>query len=376
MSMEATVPLFDVARALAPVRDRALATFERLMGSAEFTLGQDLAAFEREFARFCGVKECVGVSDGTNAIRLGLLALGLERGQRVVTVPNTFVATVEAIAAAGGRPVLADVDPVSRCIDVDALAAALDEQTAIAIPVHLYGRVAAMPQILDVCGRKNVRVLEDAAQAHGAVAHGRRAGAWGDAAAFSFYPTKNLGAWGDGGAVVCQRLETANLLRSLRHHGSAPGEPNSHLRAGDTARLDNLQAALLTLRLERLEQENEERRRAAARYRELLAGLPVGLPADDEPGAAQVYHLFVVEVPERDRVMAALRRAGIGTAVHYPTPIHLQPAWRGLGYAPGDFPIAERLARTSLSLPCFPGITESELERVADALAAALERSS
>jgi dTDP-4-amino-4,6-dideoxygalactose transaminase len=372
--MEATVPLFDVARALAPVRDAALATFERLTAAADFTLGADLAVFEREFARFCGVTHCVGISDGTNAIRLGLVALGLQEGQRVVTVPNTFVGTVEAIAAAGGRPALVDVDPESRCIDVEQLASALDDETAIAVPVHLYGRLAAMGEILAVCRRRNVRVLEDAAQAHGAVADGQRAGAWGDAAAFSFYPTKNLGGWGDGGAVVSDNPETANVLRSLRHHGSDPGEPNHHLRRGNTARLDNLQAALLTLRLERLEQENAERRSAAAKYRELLAGLPVRLPAEDAPAAAQVYHLFVVEVPERDRVMRELRQAGIGTAVHYPTPIHLQPAWRGLGYGPGDFPVAERLARTSLSLPCFPGITDRELERVAEALSGALER--
>jgi dTDP-4-amino-4,6-dideoxygalactose transaminase len=217
-----------------------------------------------------------------------------------------------------------------------------------------------------------VPVLEDAAQAHGATIAGRRAGSWGDAAAFSFYPTKNLGAAGDAGAVVCRASATADAVRSLRHHGSLPGQPNRHVRRGTTARLDSLQAALLSLRLAHLDEENEERRRSSAIYRELLGDLPLVLPERDGPDEAQVYHLFVVEVAERDSVLRTLRHAGIGAAIHYPTPIHLQPAWRHLGYGRGDFPIAERLAEHCLSLPCFPGITEEEQVRVADVLTAAL----
>ena len=368
----AAVPLFDVARTLAPVREQAVRVFESLTRSASFTLGDELSRFEARFARFCGVAHCVGVSDGTAALRIGLLALGVSPGAAVVTVPNTFVATAEAIAAAGARPVFVDVDPISRCIDTGLLAGALDADTAAVIPVHLFGAMAPMAAVLDVCRPAGIAVLEDAAQAHGASWRGQRAGAWGDAAAFSFYPTKNLGAWGDGGALVSRSDDVAERAHALRHHGSPPGQPNRHVMRGGTHRLDNLQAALLALRLERLERENEQRRRAAAMYRELLGDLPLRLPGPEPADAVHVYHVFVIEVAERERIAAALRRAGIGTGVHYPTPIHMQPGWRDLGYAQGDFPIAERLSRTCLSLPCFPGITEREIERVADALRKAL----
>jgi dTDP-4-amino-4,6-dideoxygalactose transaminase len=202
---------------------------------------------------------------------------------------------------------------------------------------------------------------------------GRRAGAWGNAAAFSFYPTKNLGAAGDAGAIVCGDADTAEeAVRSLRHHGSLPGRPNRHVRPGTTARLDNLQAALLSLRLGQLDEENDQRRRAADLYRELLSELPITLPALETDGDTHVHHLFVVEVDDRDRVLAQLRESGIGAAVHYPTPVHLQPGWRHLGYARGDFPVAEYLADHCLSLPCFPGITEAEQARVAAQLTEAL----
>ena len=369
--MPAAVPLFDVARALEPLRMDALEVFDRLTRSGGFTLGQELAAFEERFASFCGAARCVGVSDGTAALQLALLALGVQPGQLVVTVANTFVATVEAIAATGAEPVLLDVDPTTRCMDPTKLSRALGDDVAAVIPVHLYGNMAPMVEIMALCASRNVRVLEDAAQAHGASLAGRRAGAWGDAGAFSFYPTKNLGAWGDGGAVVCREPEVAETVRSLRHHGASPGRPNRHVRRGGTARLDTLQAALLSLRLTRVEHENAQRRAAAALYRELLSGLPLELPPQDA-GSRQVYHLFVVEVPDRDRVMRELAEAGIATAIHYPTPVHLQPAWEGLGYGPGDFPVAERLAQTALSLPCFPGIREEEQVLVAAAIRSAL----
>ncbi len=368
----AEIPLFDLARALQAVRSEAVAAFDRLMGSGHFVLGPELEEFEDLFAEFCGAAHCVGVSDGTAAVELGLLALGVEPGVEVITVPNTFIATVEAIAAAGARPRLVDVDPQHRCMDPLALSAAVGSETGAVVPVHLFGRLAPMVEIAGVCARAEVPVLEDAAQAHGATLAGRRAGAWGDAAAFSFYPTKNLGAAGDAGAIVCRTGATADAVRSLRHHGSLPGQPNRHVRRGTTARLDNLQAALLALRLVHLDEENEQRQCAAEIYRDLLRELPLTLPEPDAPDETQVYHLFVVEVAERDAVLAALRRAGIGAAAHYPTPIHLQPAWRHLGYGPGDFPVAERLAERCLSLPCFPGITEEQQERVADALAEAL----
>jgi dTDP-4-amino-4,6-dideoxygalactose transaminase len=370
---EAEVPLFDVAGAFEAVRAEALALFDRLLESGQLVLGPELRDFEARFAEYCGAGHCVGVSDGTSALELALVALGIEPGTSVITVPNTFVAVAEAIDAAHARPTLVDVDPRTRCIDVGALAAALDSDTAAVVPVHLFGRVAPMTDIVRICSPAGVVVLEDAAQAHGATHAGVRAGGFGDAAAFSFYPTKNLGAAGDGGAIVFRSEATADAARSLRHHGSLPDQPNRHERRGRSARLDNLQAGLLSMRLARLDEENDQRRRAADVYRDLLGDLPLILPAADGPPDRQVYHLFVIEVSERDRVLRALRRAGIGAAVHYPTPIHLQPAWRGLGYARGDFPVAEHLAEHCLSLPMFPGITEAQQVRVAEALRTALQ---
>jgi dTDP-4-amino-4,6-dideoxygalactose transaminase len=349
-----------------------LATVERIAGAGAFTLGEDLAAFEAEFAAFCETAHCVGVANGTAALELALRACGAGPGREVVTVAHTFVATVEAIAATGATPVLVDIDPATRCMDPAALAAALGPDTAAVVPVHLYGRPADMDAIRAACAPRGVAVVEDAAQAHGARLGGRRAGALARAGCFSFYPTKNLGAMGDGGAVVTDDAGLAAHVRSLRHHGSAPGAANVHERAGRTERLDNLQAALLRLRLPLLDADNDARRALAARYRERLADVPLTLPPADAPGMTSVHHLFVVEVERRDAVLAHMRETGIGAAVHYPTPVHLQPGWRHLGYGPGDLPACERAARRVLSLPLFPGMRLDEVDRACGALETAL----
>jgi dTDP-4-amino-4,6-dideoxygalactose transaminase len=361
------LPLFDVGRAFAGLQDELTEVFQRLGAQGAFSLGEELRAFEEEFAAFCGAQHCVGVCDGTDALKLALLGMGVGPGDEVVTVPMTFIATLEAIAGTGATPVLADIDPETRCLDPEQLRAKLTDRTKAVVPVHLYGRPAPMGEIRAAAGEAGARVLEDAAQAHGARLDGVRTGALGDAAGFSFYPTKNLGALGDGGAVVTDDEELAAAVRSLRHHGSAPDDANAHVRRGWTGRLDNLQAAFLRIKLRGLDADNAQRRAGADRYRELLAGLPLTLAPGDPEGGEQVHHLFVVEVAERDRVLAALRERGIGAGVHYPTPAHLQPAWRELGDE-GDFPAAEQLARTALSLPLFPGITEDEIARVATAL--------
>lgn len=366
------VPLVDLGRQYAEIRGEAQLTFDRLAASGELTLGAELEAFEAEWADYCGTTGAVGVGSGTEALQLALLALGAEPGTEVVTVPHTFIATIEAIVATGAGVAFADVDPDSACLDPAALAAALTPRTVAVVPVHLYGRPAAMEQIGKICARAGVSVLEDAAQAHGARLGSRRTGALGRAAGFSFYPTKNLGAFGDGGAVTSRDEALLAEVRSLRHHGSAPGDANRHLRDGFTSRLDNLQAALLRLKLRRLDAWNDERRRLAARYRERLEGMPVRpLPAPPS-GCDHVHHLFVVEADERDRVLAALRASGIGAAVHYPTPVHLQPAWSERGHREGEFPVAERLSRRVLSLPLFPGMTDAEQDRVVTALAGAV----
>lgn len=361
------LPLFDLARQWPDLRDEAHEVFERVAAAGAFSLGEELERFEAEYAEFCGSRHCVGVADGTVAIELALRAVGAGPGTEVVTVAHTFVATVEAIAATGATPVLVDVDPATRCIDPEAAAAAAGGRTAAVVPVHLYGRVAPV-EALRALG---VPIVEDTAQAHGARQGERRAGTLGTAGTFSFYPTKNLGALGDAGAVVTDDERVAATVRSLRHHGSAPGDANRHELAGGTARLDNLQAALLRLKLRRLDEQNEQRRAAAARYRERLAGLPLVLPPEDPPDRTSVYHLFVVEVAERDRVRAALAEDGIAAGVHYPTPVHRQPAWEHLA-PPGGLPVSERLASEVLSLPIFPGIEEAEIERACEALRRAL----
>lgn len=363
------VPFIDLGRAHAPLQDELASTFERICRSGAFTLGDELEEFEGAFAGYCGAAHCVGISDGTEALRLALIALGAGPGREVVTVPSTFIATVEAIAATGAKPVLVDIDPVTRCMDPARLADALGPQTAAVVPVHLYGRPAPIEDLRAACGE--VPLLEDAAQAHGASLDGRRTGALAAAAGFSFYPTKNLGALGDGGAVVTDDAELAAVVRSLRHHGAAPGDANDHVRPGATSRLDNLQAALLSVKLPHLDRWNAQRRRAAEAYREALVDLPVTLPADDPPGGEQVFHLFAVETDDRDLVRDALREGGIGAAIHYPRPAHLNPAWKDLG-SRGDFPVAERLAERTLSLPMFPGIEVDEVDQVATRLGQAL----
>ena len=366
------IQLFDLARRWPGLRDETMRTFERIAATGAFSLGADLEAFEAEFAAYCQTAHCVGVANGTVAIELALRALGAGPETEVVTVAHTFVATVEAIAATGARPVLVDIDPATRCMDADALSAALSPRTVAAVPVHLYGHPAPMEAIRRACAGAGVAVVEDAAQAHGALLDGSRAGSIGSAGCFSFYPTKNLGAMGDGGAVVTHDADVAAAVRSLRHHGSAPGDANCHERVGRTERLDNLQAAILRLKLARLDADNDDRRWVAEHYREALAGLPLDLPPLDGPHVRSVHHLFVVEIDDRDRVREALRSEGIFAGVHYPTPVHLQPGWRHLGYARGDLPASERAAARVLSLPVFPGMQRDEVDRVCDALRKAL----
>jgi dTDP-4-amino-4,6-dideoxygalactose transaminase len=370
------LPLFDLARRWPDEREAALAAFERVAAVGAFSLGEELARFEEEFAAFCGTDHCIGVANGTAALELALRACGAGPGTDVITVGHTFVATVEAIAATGATPVLVDVDPVARTIDPAALEAALGPRTVAVVPVHLYGRPVDMDAVRAVCDPRGVAIVEDAAQAHGARIGERRAGSLGTVGCFSFYPTKNLGAMGDAGAVVTDDSDVAATVRSLRHHGSAAEDFNRHELVGRTERLDNLQAALLRLRLRRLDADNEHRRWAAERYREALAQFPVGLPPEDARGSRSVCHLFVIELDDRDRVRDAIRAQGIATGIHYPTPVHLQPAWRHLGRAIGDLPASERLAARVLSLPVFPGIEQAEIDRVVVALRRALRHAS
>lgn len=368
------VPFVDLKRAEDPIRDELRAAFERVAGATAYILGPEVQAFEEEFAAYCGTTHCIGSSDGTEALRLALLAMGARPGREVVAPAMTFIATIEAIMATGAKPVLVDVD-ASHTMDVDALAGAVGAATAAIVPVHLYGRPADMGGIRRVAAGAAVPILEDACQAHGALLDEAKAGSLGSAAAFSFYPSKNLGALGDAGAVTTSDDGIAEAVRSLRAHGSAPGDANRHVRPGGaTGRLDSLQAAFLRVKLPHLNGWIAERRAAAARYRDALAGLPLELPPADPPNGTQVFHLFEIVVDgDRDRILQSLRDAGVGAAVHYPTAVHLQPAFESLGYHAGDFPRAERIASSAISLPIFPGITDDEIERVGAALREALE---
>lgn len=338
----------------------------RAMSRGDFILGEDVGAFEREFAEFCRVEHCIGVSDGVDALHLALRALGIGPGDEVIVPTHTFIASVLAVWQAGARPVLVDVDPRYYTMDPEATARAITPQTKALLPVHLYGQPADMDPLLELARQHGLSIVEDAAQAHGAEYKGRRCGSIGDIGCFSFYPGKNLGAYGDGGGITTHRRDLADTLRTLRNYGQQP--KNVHPIKGFNSRLDTLQAAVLRVKLKRLEAWNAQRRVAAARYAELLGHSSLSLP-ETAPYSLPVWHLYVVQTAQRAKLQAALDSAGISHGVHYPTPVHLQDAFKELGYGPGSFPVAEALCPRILSLPIFPEITEAQLQRVAAACA-------
>ncbi len=356
------VPLFDLRRQVIALRPEVEAALAAVLERGWFILGQEVAAFEEEFAAYCGAAHAVGVANGTDALHLGLRAVGVVAGDEVIVVANAGVPGVSAVEAAGARPVFVDVDPTTMNLDPARLEAAITPRTRAVVPVHLYGRPADMDPILEIAGRHHLAVVEDCAQAHGATYRGRRVGSLGHVACFSFYPTKNLGAYGDGGAVVTSDPSLAGRVKLLRQYGWRR-QYHSEIR-GVNSRLDEVQAAILRIKLRHLDAWNARRRVLAGRYRELLAGSGLGLP-QESPDGAHVYHLFVVRAPGRDALCEHLREAGIGTGIHYPLPAHLQPAYHDLGGRPGQLPVTERLAGEVLSLPMFPELTEAEVEEVA-----------
>jgi dTDP-4-amino-4,6-dideoxygalactose transaminase len=361
------VPLVDVRAAYLAQQAELDAAVAGVVGAGRFILGPEVEAFEAAFARFCGTRRAVGVASGTAAIHLALTALGVGPGDEVVTVAHTFTASAEAIAHAGARPRFVDVDEATGGMDPKALAGAVGGAAAV-LPVHLYGLPVDMAGILAVAGEAGLPVVEDAAQAHGAtLALGdgrgpRRAGSVGRLGAFSFYPGKNLGAFGDAGAVTCDDDELADAVARLRDHGRT--SKYEHAEVGWGERLDALQAAVLRVKLERLEAGNAARERLARRYDEALAGVGDLLPAARVEGRTSAWHLYAVRTGRRDELLAACRAAGVGAGVHYPLPLHLQPAWRHLGYAPGDLPATEAWAAECLSLPLYPELTEAQQDRV------------
>jgi dTDP-4-amino-4,6-dideoxygalactose transaminase len=359
------VPLLDLKAEYAGLRDEILPALDRVCRNAAFVLGEEVEAFEREFAAYCGTKHCVALSNGTAALHLGLLALGVQPGDEVITSPNTFLATAEAITYCGARPVFVDIDPATANLDPKLLARAISPRTRAILPVHLYGRGADMDAIRTIAAGRKVRILEDAAQAHGTRYRGRRAGGLADAAVFSFYPTKNLGAYGEGGALTTNDDQIANFARAARSHGQTARY--EHEFVGYNYRMHGFQGAVLRIKLRHLDTWTARRQEIAREYRRLLAGARVEMPVDD-PRDECVYHQFVIYVKNRNAVMTQLAAREIETAVHYPRPLHLQPAYSSLGYPLGTFPFAERACERVLSLPIFAGMTAEQISYVAESV--------
>jgi dTDP-4-amino-4,6-dideoxygalactose transaminase len=364
------VKIFDLHRQYEELKGNLAAAFDRVCASGEFILGKEVAAFEEAFARYVGVHFCAGVGSGTDSVRIGGLALGLKPGDRIVTTPNTYVATVMALSVHGVVPVFCDIDPETYNMDPRALEGVLAREKGVklCIPVHLYGHPCQMDEIMEVCARNGVAVMEDACQSHGALYKGRKVGTFGAASAFSFYPTKNFGAYGDAGGLVTAERAVYDRMCSLRNYGQK--EKHNHEMDGFNSRLDELQAAILSVKLPGLDADNDKRRHLADIYRWDLEGeTPMVLPSE-KPWARHVYHLFVVRAPEREDLSSFLKSRGIGSLVHYPLPIHLQEAYRHLGYKKGAFPEAEKAASEILSLPLYPSLKEEEVVEVCAAIKA------
>ena len=359
------IPLLDLKSEYAELREEILAAIDRVGREAAFILGPETEAFEKEFAAYCETKHCIALNSGTSALHLGLLALGVQEGDEVVTTPNSFLATAEAISYCGGVPVFVDIDPTTANLDPKLVERAITPRTRAIMPVHLYGRPANMTALREIAMKHSLRILEDAAQAHGARHRGRRVGSLGDVAAFSFYPTKNLGAYGEGGAIVTDDDHIAKFARAARSHGQVARY--QHEFVGYNYRMDGFQGAVLRVKLRRLYRLTERRRQIAAEYRKLLAGAHLDLPVDDARDEC-VYHQFVVNVNNRNSVVAKLSGQEIETAVHYPRPIHLQRAYSSLGYPQGTFPHAERACERVLSLPVYPAMTGYQVAFVANAV--------
>jgi dTDP-4-amino-4,6-dideoxygalactose transaminase len=342
-----------------------------VLESSQFCLGSEVAAFEREYAAYCQAKFCAGMNSGTSALHLALLAAGVGPGDEVITVPFTFVASIASILYAGARPVLVDIDPSTFTIDPNRIEQAITPKTKAILPVHLYGHPADMDPIVAIAKRRGLKVIEDAAQAHGAEYKGRRAGSIGELGCYSFYPGKNLGAYGEGGAVVTSSESYDRMLRSLRNWGCE--KRYHHDLKGFNYRLEGMQGAVLRVKLRHLEKWTELRRQHAASYTRLLKGCGAELPHEAEY-AKHVYHCYVVRVHRRDAVQKYLNEHGVDAAIHYPIPVHMQKGYADLGYKAGDFPHSEKAAAEVLSLPLYAEMTDAQIETVASALREALKR--
>jgi dTDP-4-amino-4,6-dideoxygalactose transaminase len=360
-----SIPLVDLKAQYQTIKPEIDAAMQRVVNNTSFILGKEVAEFEKNFAAFCHAQYCVGTDSGTAALHLALLILGVKAGDEVITTTHTFIATAEVISLIGAKPVLVDIDPRTYNIDPTKIEAVITPRTRAIIPVHLYGQPAEMDAILDIAHKHNLRVIEDAAQAHGAEYRGRRAGTIGDVACFSFYPGKNLGAYGDAGALVTNDAALADHARVLRDHGRS--EKYAHKLVGYGYRLDALQAAILGAKLPHLDAWNARRREIADYYTELLTNTDIVTPYVP-PHIKPIYHIYCIRSKNRDGLKQHLKARGIETGIHYPIPLHLQPVYQNLGYTAGDFPETEKAANEILSLPMYPELIDAQAQQIVDAI--------
>jgi len=359
------VPLLDLKEQFLTIKEEVMAALEQVLETCEFILGPNVSAFEQEIAEYLGVKHAIGVGNGTDALVLIFDALGIGPGDEVITSPYTFFATAECVSRLGAKPVFVDINPITLTIDPEKLEQAITTRTKAVIPVHIFGRAVDMPRIMDIASRHDLFVVEDACQSIGGEIEGKKLGTFGNAGAFSFFPTKNLGAYGDGGLVVTDDDELAERVRMLRAHGSKVKYHNELI--GYNSRLDEMQAAVLRVKLRHLNEWDSRRREIALEYNKLLKDLPLQLPDPGDKGE-HVFHLYTILTDNREELRAYLKSRGVETGVYYPTPLHLQPAYADLGYRRGDFPVSESACERNLSLPMYPDLTDEQIHYVAETL--------
>ena len=358
------IPFVDLKAQYDSIKDEIDNAIQNVLNTTSFIMGEELKKFEVEFARFCNAKYAIGVANGSDALILALRACGIGKGDEVITVPHTFISTTEAISNVGGKVVFVDIDPKTYTIDITKIEEKINERTKAIIPVHLYGQPADMDLIMKLAKKYNLKVIEDAAQAHGAEYKGEKVGSSGDVGCFSFYPGKNLGAYGDAGMVVTNNEEIVEKVKLLRNHGRIT-KKYEHDIEGYSSRLDNLQAAILRVKLRHLNKWNESRRGNAGRYNELLSNINGIITPYEADYAKHVYHLYVIRAEKgRDRLRKELKSKGVATGIHYPIPLHLQPAYNYLGYKRGDFPVTEKASQEILSFPMFAELTNEQIEGI------------
>lgn len=369
-SAKVQVPFLDLKAHHDPIRAEVMAAMNEVIDINAFAGGPFVAKFEEDYAKYCGANFCIGAGNGTDTLWFSLLALGIGQGDEVITAPMTFMATAEAISYAGAKPVFVDIDPISYTLDATKIEAAITSRTKAILPVHLFGQCADMDPILAIAKKHHLHVVEDAAQAQGALYKGRKAGTLGNAGSFSFYPGKNLGAWGEAGAITTNDAALAERMKMFREHGQK--RKYYHDVIGWNGRMDGLQAAVLRVKLKYLDKANDGRRRAAARYNQLLAGNPsLTLPVELS-GRHHIYHVYALRLNNRDHILKAMSERGISCGIHYPVPVHLQKAYSHLGYKKGDFPVSEACGETFLSLPMYPELTEEQISAVVSSLSSSL----